>query len=489
MAVIISIDAGTTGVRTFALNENGVQVGLAYKEFTQHYPFPGWVEHDPTEIWVAVQDTIKELAKTLNEPIACIGIANQRETAVAWSRASGLPLAPAIVWQDRRTTNRCIQLEQQGHLGLVRNATGLVLDPYFSATKFEWFLESGGVQLSADLAFGTIDSWLIWQLTGGSVHATDPSNASRTMLFDISRGCWSDQLCELFKIPQSTLPDVLPSSGRLGITADSTAFGPGIPISGVAGDQQSALFGQACLEPGMTKNTYGTGSFVLMNVGEVCPKPIDGLLNTIAWDLGDGPIFALEGAIFATGAAIHWLRDGLQIIEQASDISLLAESADSNGGVFFVPAFAGLGSPWWDPTARGTLLGLTSGTGRAEIALATLQAIALQTRDVIDAMTRSANYEIKALRVDGGASVSDLLLQIQADQLSVPVQRSGVTETTALGAAMLAGLAEGLWSSVSEVQDAWTLGQEFLPQQTPSEAEELHEKWKGAIERSRDWAT
>lgn len=489
MAVIISIDAGTTGVRTFALNENGVQVGLAYKEFTQHYPFPGWVEHDPTEIWVAVQDTISELAKTLSDPIACIGITNQRETAVVWNRSSGLPLAPAIVWQDRRTTKRCTELEQQGHLGLVRNATGLVLDPYFSATKFEWFLESGGVQPSADLAFGTIDSWLIWHLTGGSVHATDPSNASRTMLFDISRNRWSDQLCELFKIPQSTLPDVLPSSGRLGVTVNSTAFGPGIPISGVAGDQQSALFGQACLEPGMTKNTYGTGSFVLMNVGEVCPKPIDGLLNTIAWDLGDGPIFALEGAIFATGAAIQWLRDGLQIIKQASDISSLAESADSNTEVFFVPAFAGLGSPWWDPTARGTLLGLTSGTSRAEIALATLQSIALQTRDVIDAMTTSANYEIKALRVDGGASVSNLLLQIQADQLSVPVQRSGVTEATALGAAMLAGLAEGVWTSVSEVQDAWTLDQEFLPQQPQAEAAELHEKWGMAVARSRAWAS
>ena len=314
----------------------------------------------------------------------------------------------------------------------------MVIDPYFSGTKIEWLLKNKVVELNADLAFGTIDSWLIWKLTQGSVHATDASNASRTLLYDIQEGCWSPELCELFGVPVSSLPDVRPSSGRFGLTADTTALGSGIPISGVAGDQQSALFGQACLEPGMTKNTYGTGSFVLMNAGQHCPEPVDGLLTTVAWDLGDGPTYALEGSVFVAGAAIQWLRDGLGIIGEASEIGDVAASVTDNSGVYFVPAFAGLGSPWWDSRARGTVTGITAGTGRGHLALAVVEAIAFQTRDVVEAMSRAGAMPVREMRVDGGASVMDLLLQIQADQLGVRVARPVITETTAQGAAMLA---------------------------------------------------
>ena len=489
MAVVVSIDAGTTGVRSFALNDNGEQVALAYQEFEQHYPRPGWVEHDATEIWRSVQITLSELMTAVEEPVAAVGIANQRETIVAWSRASSEPLSRAIVWQDLRTSDRCEQLLEAEQLDQIRKVTGLVINPYFSVTKIEWLLKNGGVESGPDLAFGTIDSWLIWKLTGGATHVTDVTNASRTLLFDINKGCWADELCDLLGVPGTSLPEVLPSSGRFGTTADTTALGRGIPISGVAGDQQSALFGQACFEPGMTKNTYGTGSFVLMNVGTACPEPVDGLLTTVAWDLGDGPVFALEGSVFVTGAAIQWLRDGLEIISDASEIGHLAESASGTGGVFFVPAFAGLGSPWWDPRARGTIIGITGGTGRAEIALAVVEAMAFQTRDVVDAMAQAGGMPVSEMRVDGGAAVLDLLLQIQADQLGVRVARPVVTETTAQGAAMLAGLAEGIWANTQEISAAWRLDRSFEPRDNRSESDALHQDWLRALARSRDWAT
>ncbi|MEC9270626.1 MAG: glycerol kinase GlpK [Actinomycetota bacterium] len=489
MAVVVSIDAGTTGVRSFALNDNGEQVALAYQEFEQHYPRPGWVEHDATEIWRSVQITLSELMTVVEEPVAAVGIANQRETIVAWSRATSEPLSRAIVWQDLRTSDRCEQLLEAEQLDQIRKVTGLVINPYFSGTKIEWLLKNGGVESGPDLAFGTIDSWLIWKLTGGSTHVTDVTNASRTLLFDINKGCWADELCDLLGVPGTSLPEVLPSSGRFGTTADTTALGRGIPISGVAGDQQSALFGQACFEPGMTKNTYGTGSFVLMNVGTACPEPVDGLLTTVAWDLGDGPVFALEGSVFVTGAAIQWLRDGLEIISDASEIGHLAESASGTGGVFFVPAFAGLGSPWWDPRARGTIIGITGGTGRAEIALAVVEAMAFQTRDVVDAMAQAGGMPVSEMRVDGGAAVLDLLLQIQADQLGVRVARPVVTETTAQGAAMLAGLAEGVWANTQEISAAWRLDRSFEPRDNRSESDALHQDWLRALARSRDWAT
>ena len=488
MAVVVSIDAGTTGVRSFALDENGEQVALSYKEFRQYYPRPGWVEHDAAEIWHSVQATLSELASVLDQPVAAVGITNQRQTVVAWSRISGEPLCRAIVWQDLRTSERCDQLLESGRLDQIRKTTGLMISPYFSATKIEWLIKNGDVELSPDLAFGTIDSWLIWKLSGGSTHATDVTNASGTLLYDLNEGCWSQELCELFGVPASTLPEIQPSSGRVAMTADTTALGPGVPISGVAGDQQSALFGQACLEPGMIKNTYGTGSFVLMNVGSTCPEPVEGLLTTVAWDLGSGPIFALEGSVFVTGAAIQWLRDGLGVISDASEIGPLAQSANGTGGVFFVPAFAGLGSPWWDSHARGTIVGLTGGTGRAELALAVVEAMAFQTRDVVEAMTQAGGMPVSEMRVDGGAAVMDLLLQIQADQLGVRVARPIITETTARGAAMLSGLAEGIWADTQEISATWQLDQAFEPRDNRSESDAVHQDWLRAVARSRNWA-
>ncbi len=488
MAVVVSIDAGTTGVRSFALNEAGKQVAIAYREFTQLYPQPGWVEHDPEDIWKAVQATLADLVSLINEPIAAIGITDQRETVLAWDLKNGAALSNAIVWQDRRTADRCTQLTEDGHLEIVRRTTGLVIDPYFSATKIEWLIANGDLGQSGDLAFGTIDSWLIWKLTGGSTFATDATNASRTLLYDIEKGSWSSDLCELFGIPMNSLPEVLPSSGRFAVTGETSALGPGLPISGAIGDQQSALFGQACFEVGMTKNTYGTGSFVLMNVGQTCPKPIEGLLSTIAWDLGDGPTYALEGSIFATGAAIQWLRDGLEVIAHASEIGDLAKSVPNSGGLFFVPAFAGLGSPWWDPRARGTIIGITGGTKTGHLARAVIEAIVFQTADVVSAMTKAGDLSVGEMRVDGGAAVVDLLLQLQANQIGSRVSRPTITETTAQGAAMIAGLAEGVWNDKDEIADAWRLDEAFDPQEDRSESLMLHEQWLRAVERSKNWA-
>ena len=490
---VIAIDAGTTGVRSRAVLPDGPSIS-AYREFTQHFPEPGWVEHDATEIWERVCETLTEVHDRVvadGLTVAAIGITNQRETVVAWSRSTGRPHGTAIVWQDRRTAARCDELAAAGALPLVRERTGLVLDPYFSGTKFEWLLQHRDIAVDDDLALGTIDSWILWNLTGGEVHATDPSNASRTMLFDIRELAWSPELCELLHVPIRALPEVRPSSGRFGITSDRCGVPAGIPVSGIAGDQQAALFGQACFEPGMAKNTYGTGSFVLLNVGAACPPPADGMLTTVAWTLADGTTaYALEGAIFVTGAAIQWLRDGLRIIDSSPEVGPLAASVPDTGGVYLVPAFTGLGSPWWDPYARGTLIGITRGTTRAHVARATIEAMAYQTRDAVDAMVAVSGTAIRDLRVDGGASVMDLLMQLQADQLGVSVQRPRDQETTALGAAFLAGLAEGVWPSLESLSDRWELDASFTPVEGDGKAlaDALHQQWLLAVERSRGWA-
>lgn len=490
MGVVIAIDAGTTGVRSFAIDERGTPLGFTYREFTQHFPHPGWVEHDADEIWDAVVATLAELVETLDQPVAAIGITDQRETVVMWDRRTGKPRHRAIVWQDRRTASRCEQLEADGALDLVRSTTGLVLDPYFSGTKVEWLLTEGGVEADDDLLFGTVDSWLVWKLTGGT-HITDSTNASRTLLYDIRSNEWSAEMCDLLGVPMGILPEVRPSSGRFGVTTADIPTGAGIPISGIAGDQQAALFGQACFAPGQAKNTYGTGSFVLMNVGTTCPDPVEGLLTTVAWTLDgpDGPetTYAYEGAIFATGAAIQWLRDGLGIIDDAAETGPLAESVPDTGGVVFVPALAGLGSPHWDSRARGTIVGLTRGTGRAEIVRATMESMAYQSRDVVDAMAAAAGTGVTELRVDGGASVMDVLLQFQADQLGVPVIRASVPETTALGAAYLAGIAEGVWSGTDDVAANWAADRTFTPTDDRSAADASYAQWQRALERSRDW--
>jgi glycerol kinase len=490
MGAVVAIDAGTTGVRAFAVDEAGRPLGWSYREFPQYFPQPGWVEHDADEIWTAVRATLAELSASLDQPIAAIGITDQRETVVVWDRRTGRPLHRAIVWQDRRTAARCDALREAGALPKVRTATGLVLDPYFSATKLEWLLEEGGVEAGPNLAFGTVDSWVLWNLTGGAEHATDPSNASRTLLYDIRALEWSPELCDLFNVPPACLPEVRPSSGRLGITVEGVGVPAGIPVSGIAGDQQAALFGQACFEPGMTKNTYGTGSFVLMNVGATCPEPVDGLLTTVGWLLADGTVaYALEGAIFVTGAAIQWLRDGLGIIKEAAEIGPLAATINDTEGVYLVPAFTGLGSPYWDPYARGAIVGLTRGVGRAHLARAIVEAMVYQTRDVVEAMSSASGRQVEALRADGGASVMDLMLQLQADQLRVPVARPQVQETTALGAAYLAGIAEGVWSSCDEVAAQWAIDAEFVPRGSEAVANTRYSGWKRAVERSRDWAT
>ena len=482
MTAVLAIDAGTTGVRTRAVYDDGRPSISSYREFTQHFPRPGWVEHDAAEIWDAVAATLADVAARTGDTIAAIGITNQRETVVAWDRRTGTPLARAIVWQDRRTAERCSELAP--HLPLVRRTTGLVLDPYFSGTKAAWLLENNDMPAVEHVAVGTVDAWLVWKLTDGREFATDPSNASRTMLFDIRSMSWSSEMCGLLGVPERTLPEVRPSSGRFGVTSSVPGLTDGIPISGIAGDQQAALFGQGCTTVGMAKNTYGTGSFVLLNVGTSCPEPTDGMLTTVAWDLGTGPVYALEGSIFVTGAAVQWLRDGLGIISESSEIGPLAASVPDTGGVYVVPAFTGLGSPWWDPYARGTIVGITRGTTRAHIARAVVESMVFQTRDAIDAMTSAGGVTLAELRVDGGASVMDMMLQHQADELGVPVLRPVDHETTALGAAYLAGLAEGVWSSTDDTRAMWQLDARFEPGQPSGR----HDTWRRAVERSLDWA-
>jgi len=495
MSCVIAIDAGTTGVRAFVVGDDGVPRTRSYREFPQHFPRPGWVEHDPNDIWRVTSETLADVAREMHdagETIVAIGITNQRETVVVWDRRTGAPRARAIVWQDRRTAEWCDELRAAGNEPMIRRATGLVLDPYFSASKLSWLLHTGGVAADDDLLFGTVDTWLLWKLTGGpdgGVHATDPSNASRTMLYDIGAGAWSDDLCRLFDVPRACLPEVLPSSGRFGVTVPEHAAGLRVPVSGIAGDQQAALFGQACVAPGMTKNTYGTGSFVLTNVGRDMPEPVDGLLTTIAWSLAPGEVtYAMEGAIFVTGAAIQWLRDGLGVIREASEIGPLAASVPDSGGVYVVPAFTGLGSPWWDPYARGTIVGITRGTTRAHLARAVVEAMAFQTADVVDAITRASGAAPAEMRVDGGASVMDGLCQFQADLLGVTVRRAAIQETTALGAAFLAGVAEGVWASAEEVNARWTADASFSPAMTDDERTARGTAWHRALERSRDWS-
>ena len=487
--VVLAIDAGTTGVRTRAVFADGRASIAEYREFTQYYPQPGWVEHDAEEIWQAVRATLQSVCAQLTQPIAAIGITNQRETIVAINRRTGSPLHRAIVWQDRRTAHRCDALADQ--LATVRTTTGLVLDPYFSGSKVEWLLRETEVANDKDLAFATIDAFLIHRLTGGASFATDVSNASRTMLFDIRTLQWSSEMCAMFGVNASSLPQVVPSSARIGATIQDGAIPAGIPISGVAGDQQAALFGQACFATGSAKNTYGTGSFVLLNIGNTCPAPTDGMLTTVAWQLGSAPaVYALEGAIFVTGAAVQWLRDGLNIINASHEVGPLAASVSDAGGVVMVPAFAGLGSPWWDPYARGAIFGITRGTTRAHFARAVVESMVMQTRDVVDAMTKASGVNIRDLRVDGGAAAMNLMLQLQADQLGVDVLRPTELETTAMGAAYLAGLAEGVWGSTDDISARWALDQRFTPQPGAlATRDTAHAQWLRAVERSRNWTS
>ena len=491
--LVMAIDAGTTGITVLVLDPSTEVRGRSYSEFTQHYPKPGWVEHDASEIWDVTQKVMRAAlddAAASASDLAAIGITNQRETTVLWDRSTGEPVAPAIVWQCRRSAGICDRLRAQGLESDLRARTGLVLDAYFSATKIVWYLEEiEGLRKRAEageLAFGTIDSWLVYKLTGGARHVTEPSNASRTMLFSLEQASWDPWILDKLDVPADLLPEVLPTSGRFG---ETSVLGSPVPISGIAGDQQAALFGQACVEDGMAKNTYGTGSFVLMNTGERVPKSGHGLLSTAAWDLGDGLRYALEGAIFVTGAAIQWMRDGLGVISDASETGPLAESVPDAGGTYLVPAFVGLGAPHWDQYARGTWIGITRGTTKAHLARAVVEAMAFQTRDVVDAMTADAGVPLAELRVDGGASVMDVLCQIQADQLGVPVTRPSNRETTALGAAFLAGLAEGVWGSPEEIAQTWKVDATFEPTASRDEVDAAYEGWKRAVERSREWAT
>ncbi len=492
MRCILALDQGTTSSRAIVFDHDGAVRGAAQREFRQIFPQPGWVEHDATEIWATQSGVMHEaIAKAgiTAADIAAIGITNQRETTVVWERATGRPIANAIVWQDRRTAPFCDELRAQGKAPLIARKTGLVLDAYFSGTKLKWLLDHvPGARARAargELAFGTIDSWLVFQLTGGRRHVTDPSNASRTLLFDIRRGAWDDELLRLFDIPESVLPEVVESSG---VCAQTLLDGLRVPIGGIAGDQQAALFGQACLSPGLAKNTYGTGCFLLLNTGRNAVASTNNLLTTIAWKRGGSIDYALEGSVFIGGAVVQWLRDGLQIIRAASEVEALAASVPDTAGVYFVPAFAGLGAPHWDPYARGAMFGLTRGTTRAHIARAALESIAFQSADVLDAMQKDAGITLSELRVDGGATANDLLMQFQADILGVPVVRPKVLETTALGAAYLAGLAVGYWKSTDEISAHWAVDRRFEPAMPREQVAELRRGWDQAVERSKRWA-
>ena len=488
---VLSIDAGTTGITVLVVDEHAAVKGRGYREFPQHFPQPGWVEHDPEDWWAA---TLESAGDALSQAgleasqLAAVGITNQRETTVIWDRETLKPVHNAIVWQDRRTTPLCEALEQEGWKERIAQRTGLVIDPYFSGTKVAWLLENvPGIRADAEagkLAFGTVDSYLVARLTGGRIHATDHTNASRTLLFDIHELDWDTEIMERLGVPATLLPDVRPSSGDFGMTDPEAFLGATLPVAGIAGDQQAALVGQACFSPGDAKNTYGTGSFVLLNTGTDAPAA-NGLLTTIAYSDSEGVRYALEGSIFVTGAAIQWLRDGLGIVERSSEAGPLAESVPDTGGVYFVPALVGLGAPWWDPYARGTIVGITRGTTRAHLVRAAVEAMAYQTRDVVDAMVE-AGGTLTALKADGGASAMDVMLQLQADLLGVPVQRPTVQETTALGAAFLAGLGAGVWSTKEEAASAWSLDLEFRPADR-ARAEGMYEGWLRAVDRSRSW--
>ncbi len=480
--MILAIDQGTSGTTCFVFDEQGQPRGRAYSEFGQHFPRPGWVEHDPSEIWQVTLEVARralDAAGVKGSDLDGIGITNQRETAVAWDARSGAPLHNAIVWQDRRTARRCDELREAGHEPLFRERTGLVLDAYFSGTKYEWLLREGGVDRRARL--GTIDSWLAFKLTGN--HVTDYSNASRTLLFDIRRCRWDEELCDLLHVPVGSLPDARPSAEVFGETGE---FGGSVRVCGIAGDQQAALFGQACHEPGIGKNTYGTGNFLLQNAGAGSPLLEQGLITTIAWGLGGRVQYALESSIFVTGAAVQWLRDGLGVIDSADATEELARSLDSNDGVYFVPALTGLGSPHWDPYARGTIVGLTRGSGVAHLARATLEAIAYQSADAVRAQNTALGVPLEELRADGGATANGWLMQFQADLLGVPVVVPAISETTALGAAYLAGITAGLWTQ-DDVRSMWTERVRYEPSMAEDERRRLLSEWQRALQRSQRW--
>jgi glycerol kinase len=491
MTCILALDQGTTSSRAIVFRRDGSIAGAAQKEFPQIFPRPGWVEHDPRDIWSTQAGVAAEALTKANvtaADIAAIGITNQRETTVVWDRTTGEPICNAIVWQDRRTANICDRLKARKLDRAIRRKTGLVIDAYFSATKLQWILQHvKGARARAragKLAFGTVDSWLVWNLTAGKVHVTDVSNASRTMLFDIAKGEWDDELLDLFGVPRSMLPEVRSSSEVYGVT---TLLGGTIPIAGIAGDQQAALFGQACTRPGMAKNTYGTGCFMLMNTGTKRIVSKNQLLTTVAWRVGGRTEYALEGSIFIAGAVVQWLRDGLDFIRSAEEVETLAASVSDTGGVYLVPAFAGLGAPHWDQYARGTIVGLTRGSTKAHIARAALEGIALQVRDVLKAMEADSGIKLKELRVDGGASVNGLLMQLQADLLNVPVARPKVAETTALGAAYLAGLAVGFWKNQAAIARQWQVDQLYIPVMKAAERNRITRGWARALSRAKSW--
>jgi glycerol kinase len=491
---VLALDQGTSSSRAIVFDADANEVASASQEFPQRYPQPGWVEHDPLDVWKSQLDTAKEaLARAMIQPsdIAAIGITNQRETTLIWDRQTGQAIHNAIVWQDRRTAPLCDELKAAGLEDQVRRVTGLVIDPYFSATKIRWLLdnvpEARRWAEAGELAFGTVDTWLIWNLTGSRIHATDRSNASRVMLYNLVDERWDQRLAGLLDVPASLLPEVLPSSGHFGETL-ADIFGVPIPISGVAGDQQAALFGQACFDPGEAKNTYGTGSFALLHTGDQPSFTTGGLLTTAAAGVGSENCYALEGSIFVTGSAVQWLRDGLGIIKTAADVEGLAGTVTNSDGVFVVPAFTGLGAPYWDPYARGAIVGLTRGSTGAHIARATLEAIAFLVCDVIDLMEEESGVELRELRVDGGAAANDLLLQIQADYLGKPVVRPRNLETTALGAAYLAGLAAGVWQDKTELKAKWHVDRRFEPAISDADRTRRRADWQRAVERSRRWA-
>jgi glycerol kinase len=494
---VLALDQGTTSSRAIIFDRAGRMVALAQREYPQGYPFPGHVTHDAEDIWQSQLGVAREVLEAVPggaAAIAAVGIANQRETTVVWDRATGAAVAPAIVWQSRITAERCAALRDAGHEPRIRALTGLPLDAYFSGPKIAHILDSEtGLRARAEageLCFGTVDSFLAWRLTGGRSHVTDVSNASRTLLFDIAERRWDPWLCDVVGVPMAMLPQVRPSSALLAET-DPGILGGSLVISGIAGDQMAATFGQACLSPGMAKNTYGTGAFALLNTGPVPTRSEHGLLSTILWQLGEmgETVYALEGSVFVAGAAVQWLRDGLRAIERSADVARLAAEGDRDAGVVVVPAFVGLGAPHWDAAARGAILGLTLGSSVADIALATVDAMAYQVADVLEAMALDAGAGLGALRVDGGAAVNDALLQFQADILRVPVERPRITETTALGAAFLAGLGSGLWSSTDEVAATWQLDRRFEPRMAPAERDRHVERWKRGVERARDWVS
>ncbi len=490
MRHVIAIDQGTTGSTVLVLDEKLQVRGRGYQEFRQIYPQPGWVEHDPEDIWRSVEAALAAAVKDIDaKSIAAIGITNQRETAILWDRTTGKAMHNAIVWQDRRTAERCAELKAQGKEARVKELTGLTIDPYFSGTKIQWMLHSvpglATAARSGSIAFGTVDSYLLWRLTGGAVHATDVTNASRTLLFDIHKLAWSDELCELLGVPKAILPKVVPSSGEIGVTKGVAGLPDGIPIAGIAGDQQAALFGQACFAPGDAKCTYGTGAFILMNTGDKPVASKAGLLTTVAWKLSTGELrYALEGSAFIAGAAVQWLRDGLGLFSSAHEVEALAREVPDSGGVIVVPAFAGLGAPHWRPEARAVITGLTRGSTRAHIARATLEGIALQNVDILRAMERDSGHSLGTLKVDGGASANDLLMQFQSDVLGVEIARPELVESTALGAAFLAGLGTGVWTDQDQISKTWREAKRFTPTVNRGWVKEHLARWDAAVAKA-----